>query len=161
MPKKFQVLHFKSCSEVSFKDQFVVSSSSQKLMKDAVGRVGAGAGSSCILTQQAPQQVRWWKFHGKRDQAGQRYGLSRAAGAEGSRNVLKSTSKRNHSAAALTRAPLNTMHHSESSWARSVRPERLRRNHRFEDDAGALGGRHCSIMQIAALFHLECAEICL
>lgn len=36
-------------------------------------------------------------------------------GGAGSHNVLKSTSKRNHSVGALTRAPLNTIHHLESS----------------------------------------------
>lgn len=70
---------------------------------------------SCKPTQCAPRQMQGLKFHGKRDQAGQRYGLSRAEGAEGSRNVLKSTSKHNQSVGALIRAPLNTIHHLESS----------------------------------------------
>lgn len=58
-----------------------------------------------------------------RDQTSKRYSLSVAAvrgegwGGRGgdSHNVLKSTSKRNHSAGALTPAPLNTIHHLESS----------------------------------------------
>lgn len=59
------------------------------------------------------------------DQTSKRYSLSVAVVERGreergglgadSHNVLKSTSKRNHSVGALTRAPLNTIHHLESS----------------------------------------------
>lgn len=96
-----------------------------------------------------PQQVCYLKFHEKRvselnhvarilDQTSKRNSLSR--GKVHSHNVSKSTSssyKCDHLVRALMRAPLNTIHHLESGWARSVRPERLQRNHSTERDACA------------------------
>lgn len=108
-----------------------------------------GAGGCCMSSKFAPQQVCYLKFHEKRgselnqiawilDQTSKRNSLS--GGKVHSHNVLKSTSssyKCDHLVRALMRAPLNTIHHLESGWARSVRPERLQQNHSTERDACA------------------------
>lgn len=103
-----------------------------------------GAGGCCMSPKFVPQQVCYLKFHEKRvselnhiawilDQTSKRNSLS--GGKVHSHNVSKSTSssyKCDHLVRALMRAPLNTIHHLESGWARSVRPERLQRNHSTE-----------------------------
>lgn len=103
--------------------------------------------------------VRLLKSNGRRDREGP---SQRDAGQQRAAiTFLKSTSKRNHSVGASHTSAIkhNTpLGEPPSSAWRVLRG--CGGTIGFEDEAGALGGRRCSIMQIAALLHLEGAEKC-
>lgn len=112
--------HFKLCVQGSFNDPFVVPLSCLFLVSEARERrhlKGGGGGRRLLFADtmcaaaSAFVKVSWEKGSDEPTIQPQQ-GVGRMGGGpEGSHNVLKSTSKRNHSVGALTRAPLNPIHH--------------------------------------------------